>query len=157
MTLSLGFENSLEKGIMKFLSDDLLSGTDQYRCDKCKKSSKAKIQTELSKLPDVLTFHLKRFTYPIPKKIKGRCTYPAVLNMAEFSPEASEVDDSLKYELFGLTVHLGSLEMGHYIAYTKRYNKWYLFNDEHSHQVNESEALNQEVYLLFYKRVNSSL
>jgi ubiquitin C-terminal hydrolase len=85
----------------------------------------------LSKLPDVLTFHLKRFTYPIPKKIKGKCKYPLTLNMAEFCPEANEVDDSLRYELFGVTVHLGSLEMGHYIAYTKRYNKWYLFNDEH--------------------------
>lgn len=76
---------------------------------------------------------------------------------ARFCPEASEIDDSLLYELFGLTVHLGSLEMGHYIAYTKRDRNWYLFNDEHNHQVKESEALNQEVYLLFYRRVNQSV
>ena len=57
------------------------------------------------------------------------------------------------YELFALTVHIGSLDMGHYIAYTKRYNKWYLFNDEDFEIVREQDALNQEAYLLFYKKV----
>ena len=38
--------------------------------------------------------------------------------------------DDLEYELFALTVHIGTLDMGHYIAYTKRYGKWFLFNDE---------------------------
>ena len=40
-----------------------------------------------------------------------------------------DVDDT-EYELFALTVHIGSLDGGHYIAYTKRNTKWYLFNDE---------------------------
>jgi ubiquitin C-terminal hydrolase len=43
--------------------------------------------------------------------------------------------------------------MGHYIAYTKRYGKWYLFNDEDYELVKESDALNQEAYLLFYRKV----
>ena len=46
------------------------------------------------------------------------------------------------YELFAVTVHIGSLDMGHYIAYTKRYNKWYLFNDEAFEMVKEQDALN---------------
>jgi len=40
------------------------------------------------------------------------------------------MNESLKYELFAVTVHIGSIESGHYIAYTKRYGKWYNFNDE---------------------------
>lgn len=40
-----------------------------------------------------------------------------------------DVDDMM-YELFALTVHIGSLDSGHYIAYTKRNRKWYQFNDE---------------------------
>lgn len=40
-----------------------------------------------------------------------------------------DLDDS-QYELFALTVHVGSLNSGHYVAFAKRYNKWYLFNDE---------------------------
>lgn len=97
--------------------------------------SKAKIRTELSKLPDVLTFHLKRFAFPSNKKIKGKSKYPAKLDMACFS--AGNLLEEQMYELFAVTVHIGSLEMGHYIAYTKRYGKWFLFNDEHFEQVQE--------------------
>jgi ubiquitin C-terminal hydrolase len=61
----------------------------------------------------------------------------------------------MDYELFALAVHIGSIEMGHYVAYTKRGsgNKWYLFNDEECHLVSEGEALEQEAYLLFYRRM----
>jgi ubiquitin C-terminal hydrolase len=42
--------------------------------------------------------------------------------------------------------------MGHYIAYTKRYGKWYMFNDEEFEPVKEADALNQEAYILFYRK-----
>jgi ubiquitin carboxyl-terminal hydrolase 22/27/51 len=63
-----------------------------------------------------------------------------------------DVEDT-QYELFALTVHIGSLDSGHYVAYTKRNGKWYLFNDEDYEIVKESDALNQEAYLLFYRKV----
>ena len=63
-----------------------------------------------------------------------------------------DIDDT-EYELFALTVHIGSLESGHYIAYTKRNLKWYCFNDEDYEQVTEKEVLSQEAYLLFYRKV----
>ena len=40
-----------------------------------------------------------------------------------------DVEDT-QYELFALTVHIGTLEQGHYVAYAKRNTKWILFNDE---------------------------
>ena len=49
---------------------------------------------------------------------------------------------------------MGTLDMGHYIACTKRYGKWYMFNDEHFQPIKETEALNQEAYLLFYRNVS---
>ena len=51
-------------------------------------------------------------------------------------------------------MHIGHLDSGHYIAYTKRYNKWYLFNDEDFETVKDQDALSQQAYLLFYKRIN---
>ncbi len=48
--------------------------------------------------------------------------------MSRYSSDTS--GNSCYYELFALTVHIGSLEFGHYIAYTLRDGKWYLFNDE---------------------------
>lgn len=35
MTMSMAFENSLEKCIASFLKEDKLDAKDQYRCDKC--------------------------------------------------------------------------------------------------------------------------
>jgi ubiquitin C-terminal hydrolase len=55
----------------------------------------------------------------------------------------SKEKSKLNYELIGLTVHLGSLDGGHYVAYTKREDKWFLFNDEDFEEVKESEVLKQ--------------
>jgi ubiquitin C-terminal hydrolase len=66
-------------------------------------------------------------------------------------------EDGLLYELYGLNIHKGSLEMGHYIAYVKRYGDWYCFDDEDFRKTREQEALDQEAYLLFYRRVEEQL
>eukprot|EP00347_Sterkiella_histriomuscorum_P013357 403365027 len=94
-------------------------------------------------------------TFPKMKKIKGMCQYPEHITMKEpnlrsNSPGATE---NVPYELFGLTIHIGSLEMGHYVAYSKRQGQWYKFNDEDVREVSQKEAFSQEAYLLFYQRV----
>lgn len=58
------------------------------------------------------------------------------------------------YELFAVTVHIGTLNKGHYVAFTKRGSKWYYFNDESYKQVSEADVLSQEAYLLFYRKVS---
>lgn len=81
MTLSLAFESSLERCISSFLKEDTLSSKDKYKCDKCSKFSKAIIKSEISKLPNILVFHLKRFTFPSMKKITGKVKYTSYLDM----------------------------------------------------------------------------
>lgn len=81
MTLSLAFESSLDKCIANYLKEDVLSSSDKYKCEKCNHSSKAQIKTELSKLPEVLVFHLKRFSFPSMKKIKGKAKYTSYIDM----------------------------------------------------------------------------
>lgn len=86
MTLSLAFEGTLDKCIANFLKEDSLQcsqkdGGDMYKCEKCKKSSQAKIKTELSKLPNILVFHLKRFQFPSMKKIGSKVKYQSYIDM----------------------------------------------------------------------------
>lgn len=83
MTLSLAFETSLDTCISNFLKEELLEKKDQYKCEKCNQSSKAKIKSELSKLPNILVFHLKRFAFPSNSKIKGKCKYSSNIEMAQ--------------------------------------------------------------------------
>lgn len=83
MTLSLPFENSIEKSINGFLKEESLSSSDKYKCEKCGKASTATIKTELCRLPSILVFHLKRFTYPSMRKIKGKSKYSPYLDMSK--------------------------------------------------------------------------
>lgn len=83
MTLSLAYESSLDKCISNFIKEDTLSSSEKYKCDKCKKESKAKIKSELSKLPNILVFHLKRFAFPSMKKITGKVKYSSYIDMAK--------------------------------------------------------------------------
>jgi ubiquitin C-terminal hydrolase len=83
MTLSLAYESNLEKCITNFLKEDTLDKHDQYKCEKCNQNSKAKIKTELSKLPNILVFHLKRFEFPSMQKIKGKCKYAPIIEMSK--------------------------------------------------------------------------
>ena len=81
MTLSLAFETSLDKCISNYLKEDILSSQDKYKCEKCGHSTKAKIKTELCKLPNILVFHLKRFSFPSMQKIKGKAKYTSKIDM----------------------------------------------------------------------------
>ena len=81
MTLSLAFESSLDKCLTNYLREDVLSSQNKYKCEKCQHSSKAKIKTELCKLPTILVFHLKRFSFPSMQKIKGKVKYSSYLDM----------------------------------------------------------------------------
>ncbi len=83
MTLSLAFDTSLEKCVANYLKEDMLDSKDKYKCEKCNQESKAKIKTELSKLPNILVFHLKRFAFPSMKKIKGKAKYTSYMDMAK--------------------------------------------------------------------------
>jgi ubiquitin C-terminal hydrolase len=84
MAISIQFASSLERSINQFLNEDLLDNSDSYKCENCRQVSKAKIKHELSCLPRVLIFHLKRFqAYPKMKKIEGKCSYPMQLDMSE--------------------------------------------------------------------------
>ena len=95
MTLSMAFESSLDKCITNFLKEDTLGSKDKYRCDKCNQTSKAKIKTELSKLPNILVFHLKRFSFPSMKKLKGKIKYNSYIDMQKFAKNNTlDVDDS---------------------------------------------------------------
>jgi ubiquitin C-terminal hydrolase len=54
--------------------------------------------------------------------------------------------------LTGLAIHAGSMGYGHYVAFAKREENWYYFDDEDVKQVPYSTVMNREAYLLFYVR-----
>jgi len=149
------------------------------------KSSKKKLKKEkpklvkcpaikqflLEELPPILTLHLKRFkqtNYGF-EKINKNVKFPLVLDLTNYL--ASPPIDPTKsiYHLFGMVVHGGSLNGGHYVAYVKKtlkengddasedksgisQSKWFYFSDSSFKQVGEHDVLNEQAYILFYQR-----
>ena len=67
----------------------------------------------------------------------------------------SDSRQSTEYSLFAVVQHIGTLNFGHYTAYIKMDDtmKWYKADDSFVTEVQETEALNQEAYLLFYHQM----
>lgn len=79
MTMSLQYKTSLESAIQEQLCEVKI-GDGNYKCDKCKKESKAKVSNEFVRLPKYMMFHIKRFD-SIFNKIKSNMNYPAEMDL----------------------------------------------------------------------------
>ena len=152
MTISLACKTSIDSAIREHLSEVKTDG--QYKCDKCKRESKARVSHEFVRLPPFLLLHVKRFD-DLLTKIDSKILYPSQMDLRQHIQPDTDLSllGSTNYELIGLTVHQGTINAGHYIAYVKRENTWYQFNDERYRIESEREALSQQAYLLFYRQI----
>uniref|UniRef100_A0A1J3K0G5 Ubiquitin carboxyl-terminal hydrolase n=1 Tax=Noccaea caerulescens TaxID=107243 RepID=A0A1J3K0G5_NOCCA len=149
---------SLFSCLEAFLAEEPLGPDDMWFCPGCKEHRQANKKLDLWKLPDILVFHLKRFTYSryLKNKIDTFVNFPIHdLDLSKYVK--NENGQSYLYELYAVSNHYGGLGGGHYTAYAKLIdeNKWYHFDDSHVSSVNESEIKNSAAYVLFYRRVRS--
>ncbi|KAG7552658.1 Peptidase C19 ubiquitin carboxyl-terminal hydrolase [Arabidopsis thaliana x Arabidopsis arenosa] len=149
---------SLFSCLEAFLAEEPLGPDDMWFCPSCKEHRQANKKLDLWKLPDILVFHLKRFTYSryLKNKIDTFVNFPIQdLDLSKYVKNKN--GQSYLYELYAVSNHYGGLGGGHYTAYAKLIddNKWYHFDDSHVSSVNESEIKNSAAYVLFYRRVGS--
>lgn len=126
--------------------------------------------------PECLTVHLKRFqiTSHGTAKLSDRVTFPYILNLTPFcAPHEDELKDlydedgEVKYALYGIVEHSGSLHWGHYVAYTKVHgttkstdessettpDKWFYISDSSVSPSSLESVLGMDPYILFYERI----
>jgi len=58
------------------------------------------------------------------------------------------------YALYGMVVHPGTMDHGHYVVYIRDSNhsdksKWYFANNSHVSSVSMETVLNSQAYILF--------
>ena len=84
---------------------------------------------------------------------------PLELNLDKFTllkakktVEEEEIHSSQmhSYELYAMVEHSGTISEGHYIAYTKFGENWFVFDDIDFKKV--ENLMNTQPYILFYKR-----
>jgi len=113
--------------LTEFCKEQQLDATGCWRCPVCKREREGKQSMTLWNLPDLLTFHLKRFNASSRwrEKISTRVDFPLTgLNMREWcdkeSPLYQESDDEgFIYDLVGVVNHYGGMTGGHYVAMCK--------------------------------------
>ncbi|KAG0643397.1 hypothetical protein HOY80DRAFT_431844 [Tuber brumale] len=109
-------------------------------------------------LPHVLCIHLKRFRWRSHKirggkqKVDTHVRFPLEgLDMKTWCEQ--DVNSPILYDLYAVVVHQGTgANFGHYVAYTKHQEEWWLLDDDRITKVPPEAVAKSKAYLLFYKR-----
>ncbi|KAF2313549.1 hypothetical protein GH714_011594 [Hevea brasiliensis] len=129
-------------------------------CPRCKEHRQATKKLDLWTLPDILVFHLKRFSYSRYLKNKLDTFVDFLIHNLDLSKFVKRKDGrSYIYELYAVSNHYGGLGGGHYTAFAKLIddNRWYDFDDSCVSPVNESDIRTSAAYVLFYRRVQTEM
>ena len=135
--------------LAELLKPEEMSGDCQYHCEACARKVDAVRGVELRELPRVLTLQLKRFGYDVRtgQRFKVNTPFPfdTMIDMRPFVAAAAGGGGArpapLLYELYGVLVHAGSANFGHYYAILKDFesSEWFEFNDSRVEPVKESD------------------
>ncbi|XP_009622829.1 ubiquitin carboxyl-terminal hydrolase 9 [Nicotiana tomentosiformis] len=149
---------SLFSCLEAFLKEEPLGPDDMWYCPGCKEHRQASKKLDLWRLPDILVFHLKRFSYSrwLKNKLDTFVNFPIHnLDLSKYVKCKDATESSHVYELYAISNHYGGLGGGHYTAYCKLIDddRWYHFDDSHVSAAAESDIKTSAAYVLFYRRV----
>ncbi|KAL7321944.1 ubiquitin-specific protease doa4 [Mucor circinelloides] len=104
-----------------FVKEETLDKEDAWRCPKCQKKRKATKQLMLTKLPDVLLIHLKRFSMDGHFRNKLDATVRCATRGLDLSgyvpmsmtPSPPQDRPLFVYDLYAVSNHYGSISGGH--------------------------------------------
>mmetsp|Transcript_29230 Transcript_29230/g.44202 ORF Transcript_29230/g.44202 Transcript_29230/m.44202 type:complete len:2074 (+) Transcript_29230:226-6447(+) len=112
--------------LAEFCKVNKLDLNDNWKCPRCKDFREGKQNMTLWRLPDLLTFHIKRFNCSARwrEKIMTKVNFPLTgLDMSEWChPESPALDgstDQAVYDLIAVVNHYGGMTGGHYVATCK--------------------------------------
>ncbi|VDM16442.1 unnamed protein product [Hydatigera taeniaeformis] len=148
----------LEDCLDAFFDVDELSGENQYFCENCSRHTNGRMHVELTKLPEVLCLHLKRFRHDFinTSKIYAPVNFPVQhLDLRKYRHSTCR-DKVCEYDLVGVVCHSGTVRFGHYYTYALNSGdgEWYEFNDSSVQHVDSGTvaALTSTAYVLVYRK-----
>jgi len=160
---------NLEDCFNEFVKPETLDGDDRWFCPVCKSKQRSLKQLRISRLPQVLCVHLKRFRMDQRlSKIDKYIKYEEYLKLDRYWPpvqsnlERTELENlpvrgqvpPFNYKLYGVINHYGNMVNGHYTAYVRKgTHGWCLFDDQNVHKhCKLDKVINGDAYILFYER-----
>jgi len=138
-----------------FYQNEKLEKSNEWFCNNCNKNQTAHKKLEISKAPKHLVIQFNRFCL-VNKKVeknKEMVEFPIdELNLNKYIN--TSLNCSSIYELYGVNLHSGSTEGGHYTSIVRSFEGWHEFNDSSVYPVDRDSLTSEDVYLLFYKQIN---
>ncbi len=115
------FGNTLTQSLSQYFSEERLTLENSRACHLCKKRQIHIRKLELYSVPEILIVQIKRFKYDVvsgsSEKDERPIHYPRKnLNLAEYYANGSDMPRDCNYDLYGVILHSGSLNGGHYTA-----------------------------------------
>lgn len=147
---------NLGQMIDNFLRKEEIKGR---TCGICRVKSTAQKSLEITRYPNILILHLKRFYYKEDRreKLNYGVKFP-VKNLA-FNKLLDGKPHLTYYNLIGIIHHIGELENGHYYAECKDPNSqnWFLYSDDNVDFItmNSEECIkkgSETGYIFFYEK-----
>ncbi|KAF8939162.1 ubiquitin-specific protease doa4 [Dissophora ornata] len=135
---------TLSSCLNSFVEPEVMEGDNAWNCPHCKKPRKATKQLTISRVPDVLLIHLKRFSSdgPFKNKIKAMVQYPIQdLDLTKYLPKGTE--PAAIYDLYAVSNHSGEVSSGHYTACVRGEtpSSWINFDDSRVSPCDKSVAV----------------
>ena len=168
--LNDGASVSLISCLASFTQEEQLCAAERCWCSTCGSLQDSSKRMSLQRLPNVLCIHLKRFKQSMDaqrqtSKLDTFVDFPLqALNMYPYTSayieSATSLDSVLAappaaqhlYDLFGVAVHHGTMQNGHYTSYIRRHAHWYNCDDANISTVDPSHVRLCKAYMLFYIR-----
>ena len=148
---------TLDDCLRSYCQEELLTGDDQVKCEICGEFRDAHKQITITRAPQFLVVHFKRFGYsrsaqkihtPVNFPLSDLDLEPYMLpqpssqdmeyiarNFASYSKPEAAMAPPYTYDAYGVVRHHGrTLESGHYTSYVKDRARgvWRFFNDDRS-------------------------
>ncbi|NXG54189.1 UBP50 hydrolase, partial [Hemiprocne comata] len=144
---------SLQDCLKCFFKQDTLTQTNQIHCSCCGTKQDAAVKGTVTKAPQIIIFHLKRFEWQggRRRKLSTAVSYP--LSNLDLSPYSSPLPGKeAEYSLSAVVNHTGFLDDGHYTAFCKHSltQTWYSFDDAQITKIPNCPVQTNTAYLLFY-------
>ncbi|GES76716.1 cysteine proteinase [Rhizophagus clarus] len=149
-----------------FVKEEILDGDDAWHCPRCKCLRRATKQLTISRLPDVLLIHLKRFSFngPFRDKLETMVYFPIRgFDLTQYIPLPKEQPSTsynspykqsgpFIYDLFAVSNHYGGLNGGHYTACVRNgyRHEWHNFDDSRVSACEEYNIMTQ--LIMVYKK-----
>ena len=136
-----------------YVTPETMTGKNTCFCDYCSEKTESVRQHLIYQQPNTLIVMIKKYQKFQGHIIKSniKIEYDHELDITPYMYSGSK--GYKKYELYAVIRHSGGYSGGHYYSYTKNpiNDLWYLFDDGDVYNVDPSEALNSNGYVLAYR------